>query len=86
MTQEIATIPVQEQALAKVAYDEAIDAEKLLKAEQAPDKEKLLVIARDIESIRFPQMKSSVGIKTAGDAAELLIKVTDYIKQQAGNL
>jgi len=86
MTQEIATIPVQEQALAKVAYDEAIDAEKLLKAEQAPDKEKLLVIARDIESIRFPQMKSSVGIKIAGDAAELLIKVTDYIKQQAGNL
>lgn len=51
-----------------------------------PDKEKLLVIAREIQLIYFPEMATSKGIKIAGDVAEMLIKAADHIKEKCAEL
>lgn len=75
------------EAIAK-AERERIEADRLaeIKKAQAPDKEKLLVIAREIQSIFFPEMVTSEGRRIAGDAAEMLIKAADHIKEKCADL
>lgn len=70
------------------AEQERIEAERqaAIKKAQAPDKEKLLTISREIQSIFFPKMATSKGIKIAGDVAEMLLKAADHIKEKCAEL
>lgn len=75
------------EAIAK-AERERIEVDRLaeIKKAQAPDKEKLLTISREIQSIFFPKMATSKGIKIAGDVAEMLLKAADHIKEKCADL
>lgn len=75
------------EAIAK-AERERIEADRLaeIKKAQAPDKEKLLVLLTEIESIFFPEMATAAGIVIAGDVANLLLKAASHIKEKCAEL
>jgi hypothetical protein len=56
------------------------------KAKNAPDKEKLLEIARNIDNIAIPEIKSEDAQKILSDVKTLLSKVSVFIREKSSGL
>lgn len=56
------------------------------KAKNAPDKEKLLEIARNIDNIAIPEIKSEEAQKILSDVKTLLSKVSVFIREKSSKL
>jgi hypothetical protein len=56
------------------------------KAKNAPDKEKLLEIARNIDNIAIPEIKSEEAQKILSDVKILLSKVSVFIREKSSGL
>ena len=56
------------------------------KAKNAPDKNKLLEIARSLDNIAFPEINSEEGQKILSDVKILLSKVSVFIKEKTSNI
>lgn len=56
------------------------------KAKNAPDKDKLLEIARNLDNIAFPEINSEEGQKILSDVKILISKVSLFIKEKTSNI
>jgi len=56
------------------------------KAKAAPDKDKLLVFAKQIDDTIYPDVSSEGAIKLNGDVKQLLAKVTTFIREKVNQL
>ena len=57
-----------------------------LKAAQAPDREKLLTLAFEINTHRLPEMQTEAGRQVINDVACLLTKVAEYITKKSSQM
>lgn len=56
------------------------------KAKAAPDKEKLLVLAQLIDEIKLPEVKTEEAQAIINSSRELLVKVSNYIREKSNKL
>jgi len=56
------------------------------KAKAAPDKNKLLAFAKQLDDTVYPDVSSEEAIKVNGDVKTLLAKVTNFIREKANKL
>jgi len=78
-----AELKAKQEAEAKVQRQKEL-AEK--KAKLAPDKDKLIALAENLLSIQMPAVENEEALKVLQSTQELLLKTSNYIKQQAEKL
>lgn len=84
---EIAAKKAADEKLRKDAESERIAKEAAEKrAANAPDKEKLLEIARNIDNFTFPEIKGEEAYKILSNVKTLLSKVSTYIRENSEKL
>jgi len=71
---------------AKKEQQEREEAEKLRKAQNAPDVEKLMTLALEIDGFKLPDVSSEESKKILSDVRALLDKVSNHIRSKAKNI
>lgn len=82
--QQIARVEAKKIAEQECAAREAREAEE--RAKNAPDKEKLYLLAKTIREIHIPVVSGELAKKTICDAETLLVKVASFIESRAEKL
>lgn len=89
-----AELKVKAEAEAKAKRDAELKAEQERKekesaekkAKAAPDKEKLLLLAQTIDAMLLPELKTDEANKVLSNTKDLLVKVSNYIREQSNKL
>ncbi len=71
---------------AKKEQQEREEAEKIRKAQNAPDVEKLMTLALEIDGFKLPDVSSEESKKILSDVRALLDKVSNHIRSKAKNI
>ena len=71
---------------AKKEQQEREEAEKLRKAQNAPDVEKLMTLALEIDGFKLPDVSSEESKKILSDVRALLDNVSNHIRSKAKNI